>query len=85
MQTAAKLNVVVRYEDQRREGPNGRKVRLSNISIRVGDMVIARRVIPGTWSQRAALVEFRRFPGTFTRTEEAAALDLKACATLAAA
>jgi hypothetical protein len=83
MQTAAKLNVVVRYEDQRREGPNGRKVRLSNISIRVGDTIIARRVIPGMWSQRAALVEFRRFPDRFTQVE--AALDLKACATLAAA
>lgn len=83
MQTAAKLNVVVRYEDQRREGPNGRKVRLTNISIRVGETIIARRVIPGMWSQSAALKEFRRFPETFTRTDDAPA-PLAALATLAA-
>jgi hypothetical protein len=80
-----KLSVVCSPYTQRAEGPNGRQKKLTVVTVKLGKDAIATRTIPGTWTPANALTEFRRFPDRFTRTVAAAALDLKACATLTAA
>jgi len=57
-----KLNVAVRTFTQR--GPHITKV-LTEVLIRMGEMPIADRIIPGRWNQAQALKEFRRFPDRF--------------------
>jgi len=59
------LNVGTRTFTQRTAGPNGVKRTLSQIFVRMGDTVIADRVIPGRWTEEAALKEFKRFPARF--------------------
>ena len=60
------LNVGTRTFTSRTSGPNGRKRVLTTIFVRMGDMVVAERTIPGKWDNAAALTEFRRFPERFT-------------------
>jgi hypothetical protein len=49
--------------------PGGRKKILSLIEARMGETVLATRVIPGTWTAEQARKEFRRFPERFKPAE----------------
>ncbi len=59
-----KVNVVIGHVKER--VPNKRQPKvLSEITLRLGDEPIARRTIPGKWSEQQVLTEFRRFPARF--------------------
>ncbi len=77
---ANKLNVVVAYKVERKAFAKPQT--LTEIKVRLGEEVVASRTIPGRWSQKQALGEFKRFPTRFTQI---APLDLAGVATCAAA
>ena len=67
MTMLGKLNVVVVNGFNRTEGPHGVvKKPYTDISIRLGEQVIATRKAGGTYNQGQALTEFKRFPERFT-------------------
>ncbi len=72
-----KLNCGVDTFTQR---ANGRQKVLTRIFVRMGQQVIADRVIPGKWTEVQALKEFRRFPERFTPRPSYDAALLKAVA-----
>lgn len=63
------LNVGVRSFTQTSHGPNGKRVQMTEIFVRMGDTVIASRITRGKWDERQALQEFKRFPERFPPRE----------------
>ena len=74
------LNVGTRVYTERTAGPNGRKRVLTQVFVRMGNTVVADRVIPGKWDDAAALGEFKRFPERFKPRGTFNAATLKAIA-----
>lgn len=79
---AAVLTAVVRYTEVRTEGPNGRRKLLTEVKVMAGPLEVAAKTMPlevaaktmqGRFSQRQALVEFKRNPKGWVVHHEGAA------------
>jgi len=53
---ASVLTAVVRYT----EGPNGRRKCLTEVMVKAGPLEVASKTLSGRYSQRQALMEFKR-------------------------
>jgi hypothetical protein len=59
---ASVLRAEVVYSEVRTAGPNGRRKALTTVKIVVGKAVVAEKAMQGRFSQRQALLEFKRNP-----------------------
>lgn len=64
--TKLTISAVVTYRVEKRNFAKPKT--LTEVSIKAGAEVVAKRTMPGKWSQTQAMTEFRRFPTRFTAT-----------------
>jgi hypothetical protein len=67
------LTAQIQYAEQRTEGPNGRRKKLTKARIMAGPIAVAEKTLWGHYSQQQVLREFKRQSKGWTVLDEGAA------------